>query len=102
MACLLSVRFVDAGAAGADFLQRVGQPARVARELDGGGVGEELALAADRAFDQLAEEGAGRADDNKSDANEGKGIIAPASLEQNLADHHEADDAEDDTHEPEV
>ena len=40
----------------ADLLQRARQALRVARELHGGGVGEQLALPRDRGLDQPAEE----------------------------------------------
>ena len=52
----------------ADLFQRAGDSAGVARELDRRGVGQELALAADRAFDQVAEEHTDVAEDQHHDA----------------------------------
>ena len=52
----------------ADLFQRAGDSAGVARELDRRGVGQELALAADRAFDQVAEEHTDVAEDQHDQA----------------------------------
>ena len=44
----------------ADFLQRAGEPAGIARELHGRGVGQKFALTADGGLNQSAEENANR------------------------------------------
>ncbi len=55
---LLGLGAADAGTLGqrADLLERPGDPVRIARELDGRGIRQELALAAHRRLDQVAEE----------------------------------------------
>ena len=68
----------DLGSAGgaADFLQSFGDAVGVAGELDGGGVGEEFALAGNSGLDEAGEENADAADDEESDADEDDGEAA--------------------------
>ena len=53
-----------------DLLQGRGQPERIARELDRGGVGEVFALPGDRSLDELREEDAAQADQDDHEADE--------------------------------
>jgi hypothetical protein len=108
---LLGVRVAEARtrfAEAADFFQRAGNAARIARELDGRGVGEKLALAADGGLDETTEKNADVADDEQSKTEQGQGILsatAPAAarrLQENAPDDGEAENSENDSHEPEV
>ena len=53
-----------------NFLQRARQPSRIARELRGRSVGQQLALAANRSLDQSSEERACPANDNERQTNQ--------------------------------
>src|SRR5205807_5844249 len=57
----------------ADLLQRSHEPGRVSSELDARRVGEQLALPANRGFDQPGEEHADRADQVERDPDEDDG-----------------------------
>ena len=92
----------------ADFFQRAGDAAGIARELDGRGVGEKFALAADGGLDEPSEKNADVADEQQHETENRQRILsapAPAAarrLQENPADDGEAKNAEDDSHEPEV
>ena len=63
----------------ADLLQRPGDSARIASELHGRGVGQELALPADGRLDQIAEEHAEVAEDDQRQAEQEDGRAAAVS-----------------------
>ena len=92
----------------ADFFQRAGDAAGIARELHGRGVGQKFALAADGGLDEPAEKNADVADDQQRKAEKRQRILSAAAsaaargLQQNPADDGEAKNAEDDAHEPQV
>ena len=92
----------------ADFFQRAGDASGIARELNGRGVGQKFALAADGGLDEPPKKNADVADDQQQQTEQRQRILpAPASaaarrLQQNPADDGEAKNAEDDSHEPEV
>ena len=90
----------------ADFLERAGKPAGIARELHGRGIGEKFALAADGGLDQAAKENADGAEQHQSQADERQRIVvaaaAAARAQQNAADGGDAQQAENDADEPEV
>src|ERR1035441_983613 len=75
--------------------QRARQPRRVARKLDGGGVGEKLALAAYRGLDEPAKEDADPANHQQRQPEQGEGILvfaaAAAGIKENPANDREAD-----------
>ena len=112
MTDLRRVRVADVGAEGeaADFAEGVGDAARVARELDGGGVGEKLTLARHGSLDESAEKIADVADDQQreADGEDDRHAAAvflaaaeanpPAAerLQDAAAEHADNEDAEDD------
>jgi len=49
----------------ADFFQRAGDASRIARELDGRGIGEKFALAADSGLNEAPEKNTDVADDEQ-------------------------------------
>ena len=97
-------RFAEA----ADFFQRAGDAAGIARELDGRSVGEKFALAADGGLDEPSKKNADVADNQQREAEYWQGILsasAPAAarrLQENPSNDGEAEDAKDDSHEPEI
>jgi len=89
----------------ADFLERPGQSGGVARELDGRGVGQELALPADRGLDQAAKENADGTEQQQEQPDERQRIpiiATAAGPQQNPADGGDAEQAENDADEPEI
>ena len=95
-----------AEAQAADLLERAGQARRVARELHRRGVGEKLALAADRGLDEPAEEHADPANHDQRQPEQRQRVLvfaaAAAGVEEDPADDREAEDAEDDAHQAQV
>ncbi|MFM1945530.1 MAG: hypothetical protein RI897_4512 [Verrucomicrobiota bacterium] len=91
-----------AGEESADFLEGAGESVRVAGELDGGGVGEELPLSGDGALDEATGENADTTDGDEAEAEEGEGVFAAAGSEEDTADHGEAEQAEEDAHEADI
>ena len=95
-----------AEAQAADLLERAGQARRVARELHRGGVGEELALAADGGLDEPAKQDADPADHQQRQPEQGQRILvlaaAAAAVEEDPANDGQAEDAEDDAHQAQV
>ena len=107
----LGVRVAEARtrfAKAADFFQRAGDASRIARELDGRGVGEKFTLAADGGLNEPSKKNADVTDEQQDEAEQWQRILsatAPAAarrLQKNPSDDGEAKDAKNDSHEPEV
>ena len=94
----------DLRAGAADFLQRPGEPRRIAGELNRGGIGQKFPLPAERGLDEPAKEYADRADDDQGQPQEHQRIPVPAAAreDQDPANHREAQDAEDDAHDAQI
>ncbi len=91
-----------AGEKAADFFQGTGESVRVASELDCGGIGEEFPLAGYGTLDEAAGENADSADGDEAKAEEWEGVFTAAGSEEDPADHGEAEQAEEDSHEPDI
>src|ERR1035437_4595670 len=89
-----------------DFLQRAGKSAGIARELNGRGVGQKFALAADGGLNQPPEKNANATDDQQGNAEKWQRIfvaaVAAAGVKQNSPDGGEAQNAKNNSQQPEV
>ena len=97
------------GVATRDFLEGAGETQRVARELDGGGVGEVLALPRDGGLDDAREEDAAeaedddhRAGDHHRDADLGAVATAGSDADEQVAQLRQRQEAGDRADEAEV
>ena len=97
------------GGAARDFLEGAGETQRVARELDGGGVGEVLALPRDGGLDDAREEDAAEAEDNDHragdhhrDADLGAVAAAGSDADEQVAQLRQRQEAGDGADEAEV
>src|ERR1017187_3166431 len=88
-----------------NFLQRAGKSAGVAGELNGRGVGQKFALAADGGLNQAPEKNADAADDQQGNAEKWQRIFiaaAAARVQQDAPDGGEAQNAKNNSQQPEV
>src|SRR5262249_1007371 len=94
----------------ADLSERAGDAVRVARELDGAGIGQVLALPRHRGLDQVAEEGPRPPEDEKAETDQHHLPATPLAIrraargaaDQKLANDGDAHDAKDQGDEPDV
>ena len=102
VAGVFRARMGDERAAAADFFQRAGQCPGVARELNRGGVRQELPGAVHRALDQRREDPPNVPDHPQQRADQGKRIAVSPRSHENAPEQRDVQNPEDQTHQVQV